>query len=95
METSQQIILLLLGIGIGLVAGVIIGILIQRSREQAPAELAAQTTQPAAYGSVDPGSIHTLPTESEAGRERQVCPVCGHENPPDNIFCQDCGGRLH
>lgn len=94
MEIGQQLILIFMGIAIGLLLGIILGVVIQRNRDKPrqPAEQQAQTDLN--YGTVNPDSIHTLPTEASQAGQQVNCPVCGHNNPPDNMFCFDCGGRL-
>lgn len=95
MDLTQQIFLLLIGIAIGLVLGVIIGILIQKKRTAAPAISPQSEKSDVQYGTVTPDQIHTLAEEQEESESRSECPVCGHQNPGDNLFCYDCGARLH
>jgi hypothetical protein len=94
MESSQQIILLLLGFVIGLFTGIVVGILIQRYQatpRAKPPQVAKADDQ---YGTVSPEDIHTLPTE-EYEDDYQICPICGQPNPPEYRFCKHCNGRLH
>jgi len=94
MDLTQQVFLLLVGIAIGLVLGVIIGILIQRNRTAAPVESLQTEKSDDHYGTVTPDQIHTLAENQKESGPRRECPVCGHENPGDNLFCYDCGARL-
>ncbi len=32
--------------------------------------------------------------EKEGEKNRIVCQKCGHENPPDSYFCEECGSEL-
>ncbi len=94
MDMGQQIILLILGILIGLFAGIIIGIFIQRYQSRPQPKPALKDDLDTRYGTVSPEEIHTLPPEEQEG-QAQVCPLCGHVNSSSNLFCYDCGGRLH
>jgi len=98
MDLWQQLFLLFIGIAFGLAMGVIIGILIQKNRIVTDQKRKESEQKDIQYGSVTPDQIHTLREENKEEQKEAVdilCPVCGHVNPPDNLFCYDCGGRLH
>ena len=98
MDLWQQLFLLFIGAAFGVVVGIIIGVLIQKNRNGVEEETTETEQEGIKYGSITPDQIHTrmeAEKENSEEEEKTTCPVCGHVNPPDNLFCYDCGARLH